>query len=162
MTRFHRSAAIAVAILLCVEGTRAVAGGEKPKPITDVGEERAAARCAQRVPAPPSGEQPGGALSRSPPSCVHRPVEAKQIRAILERHPKIMDVLREVIADIEWKVKKGKKKGGRGLLQGTDASWAMPPPLCASYRESLLGPPLSPAPHLSHHRPPPPLAPFRP
>jgi hypothetical protein len=187
MARSSRAALAVAALLLCAAGARAAApaGGAKPKrvPISDLGEETAAASSPQRLEGPHPAPEAGGRPLVPAPSHARRPppAEARQVRAILERHPKIMDIFREVIDDIKWKAKKEKKKGGRGLLQsvgaepsgGTDMTWNSA--LCVSYGEppsrrpgnrprprralsATLGPPLSPLPPLSHRRPSPPSA----
>ena len=86
MTRSHRSAAVAVAVILLVAGAQAAA--DRVKGVSEK--------------------------------------EGKQIVAIFAEHPKLLRVMRRVIAAIDKKDKKA--NGRRGLLQTNE--------LCVKYGET--------------------------
>ena len=93
------------------------------------------AAAAARRPRTAARASPGAARSRPPPAARRpRPAEGKQILAIFEEFPQLLEVMREAVAAVERRNKKG--KGKRGLLDHASydlcISWGVNPERCAS------------------------------
>ena len=121
MARSPRSAAFAVLLLICAAAAAApaAAGKGKGKDISKKGAERAAAAAHERPPPAAAGTRPPSPRARRPPP----PAEAKQIVALFEKYPQLLDVVRPAVRAMEWH---DQKNGGkRGLLQDGNSTLTM-------------------------------------